>query len=123
NSTIVLFASFIFTSCHQAEKEGGKKAHTEEPRSANTGENDNNDDCGIEDGTQPATVDYSNATTGYSATYSLQAEVENCQVIQIDFNNGGYLDGDHIEPADIDANGDASIDDDRGRHFEVHVNK
>lgn len=78
-------------------------------------------DCGIEDGTQSATVDYYNPTTGHRATYSLDVEVENCQVIQINFSNGGYLDSDHIDPADIDDNGDASVEDDRGRRFEVHL--
>ena len=68
-------------------------------------------------------VDYYNPETGYDASYTLNVEVENCQVVQIDFNNDGYLDGDHIEPADIDENGDASIEDDRGRSFGVHIDK
>src|SRR5580658_134250 len=47
--------------------------------------------CAFDDGTHSATIEYNNPFTNYSATYALDVEVENCQVIQIDFNNGGYL--------------------------------
>lgn len=100
----------------------GSESSSERRRDNSTDHADDND-CGVEDGTQSATIDYYNPQTGYTATYSLDVEVENCQVIQIDFNNGGYLDGDHIEPADIDENGDASVEDDRGRSFDVHIQK
>jgi hypothetical protein len=117
-SATVLIVLSILMSCQNTEKEGNAQ---EQSHSGATQDNDN--DCGVEDGTQSATIDYFNPATGYSATYSLNVEVENCQVIQIDFNNGGYLDDDHIEPTDIDENGDASIEDDKGRTFEVHIQK
>lgn len=79
--------------------------------------------CGIEDGTHLATVNYFNPDTNYSATYSLQVEVEDCEVIQIDFPNGGYLDNDHIDPSEIDEDGNASVEDDQGRSFEVNIDK
>ena len=50
-------------------------------------------------------------------------QVENCQVIEIDFPKGGYLDDSHIDPADIDEEGNASITHDRGRTFEVHLSE
>jgi hypothetical protein len=117
-TTILLIALSILISCQNAEKENnaGETTHI----STNQ---DDDSDCGVEDGTQSATIDYLNPSTGYSATYSLDVEVENCQVVQIDFNNGGYLDSDHIEPAEIDKNGDASVEDDRGRSFEVHIHR
>lgn len=115
---LVLMLIGIFVSCHSAEED----RHGRESRPATSDEDDDRD-CGVEDGTQTAQIDYYNPKTGYSASYSLNVEVENCQVVQIDFNNGGYLDGDHIEPVDIDDNGDASIEDDRGRNFEVHIDK
>ena len=79
--------------------------------------------CGFSDNTYNATVDYSNPETGYSATYTLDVEVSGCQVIQIDFPNGGYLDDDHIDPTDLDENGDASVEDDKGRTFDVHIDE
>ena len=59
----------------------------------------------IEDGTYSATVDYYNPHTCYSATYTLDVEVENGVVVQINFPNDGYLDDDHITPKALDANG------------------
>ena len=117
-STILLLVFSILVSCQYAEKDDNAEERSHTSRSL-----DEDNDCGVEDGTQSATIDYFNSKTGYSATYSLNVEVENCQVVQINFNNGGYLDADHIEPADIDENGDASIEDDRGRNFEVHIDK
>jgi len=117
-ATIVLIVLSILISCQNAERDDNAKERSHIGISQ-----DDDEDCGVEDGTQSATIDYFNPKTGYSTTYSLNVEVENCQVVQIDFNNGGYLDANHIEPADIDENGDATIEDDRGRNFEVHVQK
>jgi len=118
NLTISLIVLSILMSCQNAEKDDNAK------ESSHTGTNQVDDEgCGVEDGTESAKIDYFNPNTGYSAIYLLNVEVENCQVLQIDFNNGGYLDADHIEPADIDQNGDATIEDDRGRTFEVHIQK
>ncbi|HWB27684.1 MAG TPA: hypothetical protein VG738_19545 [Chitinophagaceae bacterium] len=93
------------------------------------GNDDNDDDnssgsgCGFADDTYSATVGYYNPHTGFDNTYTLDVEVEDCQVVQIDFPNGGYLDGDHIDPTDIDDNGDADVSDDKGREFHVHIDK
>ncbi len=77
----------------------------------------------IEDGTYSATVDYNNPNTNYSATYTLNVEVENGQVVQIDFPNGGYLDEDHITPADLDEDGNANIEGEDGKTYDVHIEK
>jgi hypothetical protein len=89
---------------------------------ANGDERDSNG-CAFDDGTHSATIGYYNPSTNYSATYTLDVEVDNCQIIQIDFNNGGYLGPHHIAPADIDEDGDASVVDDRGRSYEVHLDE
>jgi len=64
--------------------------------------------CRFEDGT-------------YSATYTLDVEVEDCQVVQINFPNDGYLDEDHISYADIDENGNASIEGEDGKSYEIQI--
>ncbi len=88
----------------------------------NTSENNSdNGGCHIDDGTYSATVDYNNPETGYSATYSLDVEVQNCQVIQINFPNDGYLDDDHISYAEIDEDGNANVDGEEGKTYEVHI--
>lgn len=82
-----------------------------------------NDEKTIADGTYLATVDYNNPETGYSATYTLNVEVQDGQVVQIDFPNGGYLDDDHITPADIDEDGNATVEGEDGKTYEVHIDK
>src|SRR5574344_948317 len=78
-------------------------------------------DSSIEDGTYSATVDYYNPDTGYSNTYTLDVEVEDNQVVQIDFPNDGYLDDTHIEPQELDEDGHCSIEDDEGRTFDIQL--
>ncbi|SDD89839.1 peptidase associated/transthyretin-like domain-containing protein [Riemerella columbipharyngis] len=72
-------------------------------------------------GTYTATVDYYNSKTGYSATYTLDVEVEDGQVVQIDFPNGGYLDDDHIAPADLDEHGKTTIYGEDGKEYEIQI--
>jgi len=81
----------------------------------------NSSGCKFEDGTYSATVDYSNSETGYSATYTLDVEVQDCQIVQINFPNDGYLDVDHISYADIDEDGNASVDGEDGKSYEIQI--
>lgn len=82
---------------------------------------DNSSGCKFEDGTYSATVNYNNSETGYSATYTLDVEVQDCQIVQINFPNDGYLDRDHISYADIDENGNASVDGEDGKSYEIQI--
>jgi hypothetical protein len=77
--------------------------------------------CKFEDGDYSATVDYNNSETGYSATYTLDVEVSDCQVIRINFPNDGYLDEDHISYADIDEDGSASVDGEDGKTYQIQI--
>ena len=82
---------------------------------------ENNSGCKFEDGNYSATVDYNNPETGYSATYTLDVEVQDCQVVQINFPNDGYLDEDHISYEDIDEDGRASVDGEDGKTYEIQI--
>ena len=75
----------------------------------------------IEDGTYSATVYYNNPQTGYSATYTLDVEVEDGQVVQIDFPNGGYIDSDHITPEALNSDGECTIYGDDGKTYVIHI--
>lgn len=75
----------------------------------------------IEDGTHSATVYYNNPQTGYSATYTLDVEVEDGQVVQIDFPNGGYIDSDHITPEVLNSDGECTIYGDDGKTYVIHI--
>lgn len=77
--------------------------------------------CKFEDGTYSATVDYNNPETGYSTTYTLDVEVQDCQVVQINFPNDGYLDEDHISAADLNEDGNATIDGEEGKTYEIQI--
>lgn len=76
--------------------------------------------CGYEDGTYSATVEYYNPDTDYSNTYSLDVKVEGCEVVQINFPKGGWLDSDHITPAVLE-DGKCTIEDENGRTYEVEL--
>lgn len=82
---------------------------------------DSDSACKYEDGTYSATVDYNNSETGYSATYSLDVEVQDCQIVQINFPNDGYLDDDHISYADIEEDGSASVTGEDGKTYEIQI--
>src|SRR5450755_3785684 len=90
---------------------------------SNSYSRDGNNDCGISDGTYNSVVDYYNPKTGYSSTYTLDVVVDNCEVTEIDFPKGGWLDSDHIDPTEINDDGTAEVVDDQGRSFEVHIEK
>lgn len=97
-----------------SSSESSGEQETEENTSNSTG-------CKFEDGSYSATVDYNNSETGYSATYTLDVEVQDCQIVQINFPNDGYLDEDHISYADIDEDGNASVDGEDGKTYEIQI--
>ena len=48
-------------------------------------------------------------------------EVEDNLIVQIDFPNDGYLDDTHIEPQELNKDGQCSIEDDEGRTFDIQL--
>ncbi len=109
-------------STEQESSEEEASYSTNESESENDEElEENNSGCKFEDGNYSATVDYNNPETGYSATYTLDVEVQDCQVVQINFPNDGYLDEDHISYADIDEDGRASVDGEDGKTYEIQI--
>jgi hypothetical protein len=95
-----------------------------EPEEYNIDDSDSEDSdsgCKYEDGIYSATVDYNNSETGYSATYNLDVEVRDCQIVQINFPNDGYLDEDHISYADIEEDGSTSVTGEDGKTYEIQI--
>ncbi len=82
---------------------------------------ENTSDCKFEDGIFLATVDYHNPVTRYSQTYTLDVEIQNCRVVKIIFPKGGWLDEDHISSSGLDEDGNASIEGENGKTFDVHI--
>jgi hypothetical protein len=96
-------------------------SNEEDNEESNEENNEYSNGCKFEDGTYSATVDYNNPETGYSATYTLDVEVQDCQIVQINFPNDGYLDEDHISYADIDEDGNATVDGEDGKTYEIQI--
>src|SRR4051794_22101571 len=62
-----------------------------------------------EDGSYCATVEYYNPNSGTESTYTLTVEVEDNEVTQINFPNGGWLDDSHFTPEELDDDGSVSF--------------
>jgi len=132
---IFLMVIFCFFACtSNSEKQNDNSPENTSSTSDNVQSNSSNDSdeendgnsdyepgCKFEDGTYSANVDYNNSETGYSATYTLDVEVQNCQIVQINFPNDGYLDSDHISYADIDEDGNASVEGEDGKTYEIQI--
>ena len=114
---------FLLFSCGENTKNDNSY---ENNNTENYDESENNSEmeestCGYSDGTYSASVDYYNPETGFSNTYTLDVEVSDCQVIQINFPSGGWLDEDHISPADLDSSGNAFVEGEDGRTYEISI--
>lgn len=78
-------------------------------------------DEGYPNGIYDAIIHVYNPNTKHNATYTLEVEVENEELIKIYWNNGGWLDDSHFSPVDISEEGSASFTDDRGYRYSVEL--
>jgi hypothetical protein len=121
--TLLFFVLLVLISCNKKSTTDETKPSAEIEDVQTSVENNNSTpDCGFDDGSYSATVDYNNSETGYSATYTLDVDVEDCRVVQINFPNDGYLDESHITIADIDEDGNASVEGEDGKTYEISIN-
>lgn len=84
-------------------------------------EEDNNSGNEYEDGVWCADVEYYNPNTGTRNNYDLEVEVENDELIQIEWPNGGWLDDSHFSAEDI-SSGECSFTSDRGYEYTITLN-
>jgi hypothetical protein len=131
---VLLTLTIIIFSC-SPKAENVQENNSSNISSTNTSDEENDEDlesidsesidnfagCKFEDGTYSATVDYDNPETGYSAKYTLDVDVRDCQVVQINFPNDGYLDDDHISYEDIDDDGTARVDGEDGKTYQIQI--
>jgi hypothetical protein len=73
------------------------------------------------DDTYCAEVAYYNPGTGTNSSYTLTIEVEDNEVTQINFPNGGWLDNDHFSDAALDDEGSTSFTSDKGYDYEIKI--
>lgn len=74
------------------------------------------------DGKYVADVEYYNSKTGTESFYSLDVKVRNGKVVEIQFDNGGWLDDSHFYPERL-RRGKARFTDDTDRDWEVKLKR
>ena len=74
-----------------------------------------------EDGTYCALVTYYNPNTGTRRTYTLNVDVENNELVRINWNNGGWLDDSHFSPETLDEDGSCSYTSDKGYKYDIEI--
>lgn len=73
------------------------------------------------DDTYCAEVNYYNPNTGTSTKNDFNVDVENNELVKIQFPNGGWLDDSHFTPEELDENGYCSFTNDNGYKYEVQI--
>ncbi|WP_028375599.1 hypothetical protein [Leeuwenhoekiella sp. MAR_2009_132] len=124
----ILFLAFLSLSCKE-NKPGNnpynnsqeEKQYYYEDEEVEDGYYNEDEIDGYQDGTYSATVYYNNPETSYSATYTLDVEVEDNEVTVIYFPNDGYLDYDHIWPDELDDYGYVIISGEEGKTYEIQI--
>lgn len=118
---LILFCSSLLLfsiSCNNNSNGNRSSSETDEYYSENEGnESENN---GYKDGIYCAEVEYYNPSTGTRNTYNLDVEVENGELIEIHWPNGGWLDETHFNSEDI-TSGECEFTSDRGYQFTVNL--
>ena len=126
----IIAVGFVFGSCGNNTSstnhvnhiyDDGEDDETEDYDNEDYGYASYDEEVGYEDGTYSATVDYYNPNTNYSATYTLDVEVEDGMVIRIYFPSGGWLDEDHIIPDYLDEDGSCTISSYEGNYYEIQI--
>lgn len=80
-----------------------------------------NDNGSYSDETYCAEVQYHNPNTGTQSSYTLTVKVENNEIVEINWPNGGSLDEDNFSNVAIDENGHSSFTSNKGYKYEVQI--
>lgn len=109
----------LLLSCTDASNSDSSESSIQDNTESENSSDENG--CKFENGTHSAAVDYYNPETGYTQTYILDVEVENCEVVQINFPRGGWLDSDHISPSELNEEGSCTIEGEGGKIYEIQI--
>jgi|GEM_PF-1928102 len=117
---ILLYIGLVlFTiSCNNNSNGNKISSNTDGYSTFNEGNVSEND--GHKDGTYCAEVEYYNPSTGTRNTYDLDVEVENSELTEINWPNGGRLDETHFNSEDI-TSGVCKFTSDKGYQFTVNL--
>lgn len=68
-----------------------------------------------------AEVEYHNPNTGTTSSYTLTVEVENNEIITINWPSGGWLDEDNFSGAELDEDGSTYFTSDYGYEYNIRI--
>jgi len=66
-------------------------------------------------------VEYYNPHTGTHSSYELTVEVENDELVRINWPNGGWLDESHFSPEELEDDGSVTFTSDKGYEYTVNI--
>ena len=96
------------------------RVHTDESQGESYTDPDMGEILMYADGTYCAEVEYYYSETGTNSTYTLSVEIEDNQLVRIDWPNGGWLDDTHFTPPDIE-DGTAQFTSDKGVDYTIKI--
>ncbi|HLX53719.1 MAG TPA: DUF5763 domain-containing protein [Aquella sp.] len=111
--------SLIAFSCNSTSSDESKYADSLRV-SDQTESNSENEDK-YPDGEYCADISYYNPHTGRQSSYTLIVDVENMELTDIQWPNGGVLDRHHFENAEINNEGHTSFTNDKGYQYDVNI--
>lgn len=107
---LIIFSLFLLVGCRNRSSGSDYNSFNESDY----------DEDGYRDGIYCAEIDYYYSKTGTSSTYTLTVEIENNDLVRINWSNGGWLDDSHFYPPDI-SDGYATFESDRGVEYTVEI--
>ena len=110
---LLVFTLTLFLSCSKSEGSGNNISVLGISTSLDSGD-------GYSDGKYCAEVGYYNPDTGTESTYTLTVQVQDNEVVGINFPGGGYLDGE-ITDGSLNSSGEASFTLDNGTEYTVEI--
>ena len=117
NKKIILFLLLVFSLQTSCKKSESSSSNNDENTISN---NDESNDA-YPDGIYCADIDYYNPDTGTRSSYTLNVEVENNEVTVIHWSNGGWLDGSHFSPEQLNGSGSCSITSFDGKQYDIQI--
>lgn len=109
----LIFILTLLSACSKSESFGGNNSVLGISGSLDTANK-------FEDGKYCAEVGYYNPDTGTETTYTLTVQVQDNEVVGINFPNGGYID-DEITDGSLDSSGETSFAMDNGTEYTVEI--
>lgn len=121
---LIIFGLFIALGCHNRKNSQDiENSHLNStgPSSYSSTQIDQSENKKFPDDRYCAEVDYYNPNTGTHSSYTLTVEVESNEITKIYFPNGGWLDNDHFQSAELGEDGTTIFTSDKGYEYVITI--